>query len=256
MKYFNLISIVLLFYVFISCAPARKQTFLQEVNRRNVPAVGISFIEKKADHKLEPGDVVSIQVSSLTPANFDFFTGVNEFDSRVDPALTGYLLDGEGNIVLPQIGAVSLKGLTIAEAQNTIKTILTDYLDSPTVYVRLVSFKFTVIGEVSRPGQFSIYNNRVNILEALGMSGGLTEYANFEQVKLLRSRLGVSKLIYVNLLDANLPESDEYYLQPNDIVIVDQLKNKNFRRNSASNVTLFLSGIATIATVILAFDRL
>jgi polysaccharide export outer membrane protein len=134
--------------------------------------------------------------------------------------------------------------------------VLQEYLDTPSVDVRLVSFHFSVVGEVLRQGKYSILEDRINILEAVGMAGGLTEFANYETAKVLRTENGISTLHSVNLLSLNLPNSSFYYIRPNDVIIVDQLKNKNFRRNSAANIALILSAIATGVTLVLAVDNL
>ncbi len=241
---------------FFNCAPAKKQTLLNADYQATFPSDARNYVEQSGDYKLQPGDVISIKVSSLTPEEFNFFSKETSVFEGNDPLLSGFLLDRDGNIVLPQIGSVLVKGLTIPEVQEQLKKILSDYLDSPSVYARLVSFHYTVLGEVTRQGRFSLLQDRINLLEALGTAGGLTEYADYEQVKILRSENGVSKVHHVNILAENLPSNPLYYLQPNDVVIVGQLKNKNFRRNSAGNIGLILSGIATAATVIIAFDRL
>jgi polysaccharide export outer membrane protein len=215
-----------------------------------------AYSEKTTAYRLQPGDIVQIKVYSLTPGEFDFFEELSEIDLRTDPLLTGTLIGEDGTVILPAVGAVRVSGLTAREAQEKIRQVLVEYLDTPSVDVRLVSFDFAVVGEVQRQGKYGILEDRLNILEAIGMAGGLTEFANFETVKVLRSDNGVSTLHGVNLLDSNLPSSDYYYIQPNDVILVDQLKNKNFRRNSASNIALILSAVATGVTLILAVDNL
>ncbi len=243
-----------------SCTPAKKQTFIQE---SRTAALNISenrdlktYLEKRTDYNLQPGDIISIEITSLTPSQYDFFSASeNDLQFNQDPLLSGYLLDSEGYVVLPHIGKVLVSGLTVREAQERITTVVSDYLDSPNVYIRLVSFHFTILGEVIRQGKYNIYEDQINIMEAIGLGGGLTEYANFSNVRILRTENGVSKVGEVNLLEANLPTSPFYYLKPNDVVLISQVKTKNFRRNQASNIGLILSGIATIATVFIAFDR-
>jgi polysaccharide export outer membrane protein len=213
-------------------------------------------MEKVSEYRLQPGDVIQIKVYSLTPGEFDFFSELSDIDFRTDPLLTGTVIGADGSVVIPAVGPVGISGLTSREAQEKIRSILQEYLDTPSVDIRLVSFHFAVVGEVLRQGKFSILEDRINILEAIGMAGGLTESANFETVKVLRTDNGISSIQNVNLLDTNLPNSNFYYIKPNDVIIVDQLKNKNFRRNSAANIALILSTVATSITLILAIDNL
>lgn len=254
-------SIGVIIILSTACTPAKKTTYLS-------PNDGYKYglpnnfdlkahAEKREEYKLQPGDIISIDISSLTPNQYDFFSASeNELGAKVDPLLSGYLVDPNGEIVLPHIGSLKVSGLSISETQNTISRIVSEYLDSPQVYVRLISFHFTLLGEVARQGKYSIYEDQVNILEAIGTGEGLTEYANFSDIRIVRSENGLTKVVNVNLLSDNLPSSEYYYLKPNDIVIVGQLKTKNFRRNQASNISLILSFFATIATVFIAFDRL
>lgn len=246
----SITATILVAYFISSCAPARKQTYFDQATSER------SFIEHIAEYRLQPGDVVQIRVYSLTPGEFDFFQDLSEIDLRTDPLLTGTLIVADGTVILPAVGAVPIAGMTVREAQEKIRTVLVEYLDTPSVEVRMVSFHFAVIGEVYQQGKYGILEDRINILEAIGTAGGLTEFANYETVKVLRTDNGISTLHNVNLLDNTLPRSNYYYIRPNDVIIVDQLKNKNFRKNSASNIALILSAVATAVTLLLAVDNL
>jgi polysaccharide export outer membrane protein len=247
-----LLPVVVVFLVgsIFSCAPARDQTYFNDA----IP--GGTFPEKLSEYRLQAGDIVQIKVYSLTPSEFDFFGELSDIDLRTDPLLTGSLIGEDGTVILPAVGPVKVAGLTTRESQEKIRAVLQEYLDTPSVDVRLVSFHFSVVGEVLRQGKYSILEDRINILEAVGMAGGLTEFANYETAKVLRTENGISTLHSVNLLSLNLPNSSFYYIRPNDVIIVDQLKNKNFRRNSAANIALILSAIATGVTLVLAVDNL
>jgi polysaccharide export outer membrane protein len=249
-SYFLILASIVLMGAIFSCAPARKQTYFDQTT------IGKTFTENISEYRLQSGDIIQIKVYSLTPGEFDFFRELAEIDFRVDPLLSGTLVGEDGTVILPAVGPVRVSGLTPREAQEKIRTVLQDYLDTPSVDVRLVSFHFAVVGEVQRQGKYPILEDRINILEAVSMAGGLTEFANFETVKVLRTDNGISSLHGVNLLDNNLPNSNFYYIRPNDVIIVDQLKNKNFRRNSASNIALILSAVATGVTLVLAIDNL
>ena len=241
-----------------ACVPAKKQTYLYQNLSYDIPNTSgqRQLPEKHVEHVLQTGDVIRIDVSSLTPTEFNFFDKADNVDLRVDPLLTGYLVDQSGNITLPFIGEFRVGGMTVVQAQKEITKLLGEYLDSPTAIIRLVSFDYTVIGEVNRQGKFGVLENRVNILEAIGTAGGLTEFADYANIKILRSENGQSTTSTLNLLQDNLPTSPFYYLQPNDVIIVDQLQNKNFRKNSSSNIALILSAVGTTVTLILAIDRL
>ncbi len=235
--------VLVLAMLVVGCTPAKKQTYLQTGTSAAIPDFTNfkTYLEKRNEYQLQPGDIISIEITSLTPSQYDFFSASeNDIEFNKDPLLSGYLLDSEGYVVLPHIGKVLVNNLTVRAAQEQITKVVSDYLDSPNVYIRLVSFHFTILGEVLQQGKYNIFEDRINILEAIGLGGGLSEYADLSQVRVLRTENGVSKVGELDLLQGNLPTSPFYYLQPNDVVLVSQLKTKNFRRNQSSNISLIL----------------
>ena len=211
-----------------------------------------------SEYRLQPGDVIRIEVVSLTEKEFDIFKdeSSNQNTRNIDPILTGYLVDSNGYISLPFVGDILVQRLTAREVREKLNEILSEYLESPVANVRLISFNYTVMGEVIRQGKFDTFDDKINLLDAVATAGGLTQFADFKSVKLIRTEDGVSTMHYLNLLDGDLQGSDYFYIKPNDIIIVDQLKNKNFRLNSSRNIALVLSVIATSLTLLLAVDNL
>ncbi|MDN5203016.1 polysaccharide biosynthesis/export family protein [Fulvivirgaceae bacterium BMA10] len=254
------------FFVFAAfllsqCVPVRKQTLLQSKTEENKLAENANFSrmieEVDFEYRLQTGDIVTIRISSLTPDEFNPFLSLDDRQSEsTDPLLSGFLVDKEGYIILPHIGRVLVKGLTIREAQQKIEDLVGKTIDTPSVYMRLVSFHFSILGEVNRQGKYPTYEDKTNILEAIGVAGGLTEFADGASIKIVRTENGITGITKVNVLEEDIIGSYYYYLKPNDIIMVPALKTKNFRQNQANNLALIFSGIATIASVILVFDRI
>ena len=252
------LSILAAILIFSSCVPLEKQVYLQgnHYDKKTKEFYNLtSLLETDREYRLQADDVLALEISSLTANEYNFFYNKQNNINERDPILTGYLINEQGRVTLPVVGDVEVRGLTLTEAQDRIKTLLSEYLESPTVYVRLVNFRFTVLGEVNRQGSFLVSDPKMNVLEAVGMAEGLNQYANREVVQVVRSENGTSSINYVNLLDENLISSPYYYLQPNDIIVVSPLKTKNFRQNQSSNIALILSGLATAATIAIAYDR-
>jgi len=249
----NIFTVILCIELVLSCAPAKNQTYLY-----NAEPTRPAHEEVLSDYRLQPGDVIRIEVVSLTAKEFDIFKdeSVNQNNGNIDPILTGYIVDSNGYISLPFVGDILVQRLTVREVREKLNEILSEYLESPVANVRLISFNFTVIGEVIRQGRYDTFNDQINILDALATAGGVTEFANFKSVKLIRTEDGVSTMHYLNLLDGDLQGSDYFYIKPNDVIIVDQLNNKNFRLNSSRNIALVLGAITTALTVLLAVDNL
>lgn len=238
-----------LLVVFSGCISSKKETYLQNASAEK-------YVELPVEYVLQTDDIISVRISSLTPSEYNFFSSDSDPDYRIDPLLSGFLIDKSGNIQLPVLGAVNVKGLTLQEAQEKVKLLANEYLDEPTAYIRLVNFKFTLLGEVRREGTYSIYDSEINILEAIGMAGGLTNFADRANLKLVRTTDNVTTIHPINILSDQTIISDFYYLKPNDVIIVKPLKTKNFRQNQAGNIGLFFAGLTTIATLIIALDRL
>lgn len=260
----NLINKLLLL-VFLSCAcvPVKKQLLVQNKldEQKTVPLNSIvnKIEESPEEYVLQKDDIVSVKISSIALSEANFFEAgaiQNENNRNIDPALTGYAIARDGTIQLPEIGRIQIENLTIKEAEEKISGIAANYVESPTVYIRLLNFRISILGEVIRQGTFPTFNTDMTILEAIGLGFGLTEFADNSKVKVIRTVNDVSQIGYVNLLDENLISSQFYHLQPNDVIVVPPLKAKNFRSNNSRNISLILNVLTTLTTVVLLIDRL
>ena len=252
--------VVFLGFVVYSCVPNKKVLYLQGNTdlHENVPKDSVLRHHEilPYDYKLQDEDALSIQISSLTPKEYDFFSlGLPQNSANLSNqnsgALHGYLIDPEGNIEFPVVGKVQLAGLTIYEAEQKIKKIAEEYLEQPMVRVRLLNFRFTVVGEVKGGGQvLNTYNNRITIMEGLGLAGGMSDLADRANVKIIRQQNNDAKVFYVNLLSEDLVNSPFYYLHPNDIIVVPPLKQRPFRQYFGPNLSLIISSLSLFILVL------
>jgi len=214
---------------------------------------------------IQPDDLLSITVNSLsTESNMLFNQGVlGTLGSKVSDGsnstetIEGYLVDQEGYINFPVVGEIKLGGLTKADATDTIQSILSrDYIKNPTVNIRFLNFKITVLGEVKNPSVITIPTEKINILEAISMAGDMTVVGRRENVLIIREFDGQREFIRVNLNDKNLVQSPEYYLRQNDIVFVEADKYKAAQASLArSNTQFYLSIGVSLATLVVLLDR-
>lgn len=212
----------------------------------------------RKEYLLQTGDVVSVRVKTLDEASESYFnlSSVNAFNQFNLQALyvNGYSIDKDGNITLPEVGDVEIANLSVEKAAKVIQEKLIDYLSNATVLVKLVSFKITVLGEVSNPGYYYIYNDQATILEGLGLAGDLSDFGNRKNITLVRQTENGSKAILIDLKDPDLLGSDYYYLSPNDVIYVQPLRAKNARGNLSTLTVLgVLFGGISSAVLLLQF---
>lgn len=243
---------------FASCVPNKRIAYLQkdDVNKSDLPkdTVVRSYQVNEYDYKIQPEDIISVQFESLTPKDLDFLNqsaATNIGDASTAGALMlGELVDQKGEIPVLFLGNVEVAGLTVFQVQEKLQKAVAVYLDSPVVKVRLLNFRFTILGQVTREGTIVVTNNRVTLLEAIGLSGGLGEMADRANIKLVRHINGKTTIQYINLLDENFIKSPYYYLHQNDVLIVPALKQRPFRSYFGQNLALVVSTLSLIVLTI------
>ena len=213
---------------------------------------------ERSVYRLQPSDILSVQIKSAGQTELSnlFNVGSLQNTAFASPGsfyLEGYSVDNAGNITLPVLGELLVKGLTLGEAQDLIQEHTDKYLNNATVIVKLTSFRVTVLGEVKSPGHYFIYNNQANILEALGMAGDLTQYGNRKNVKLIRQVPTGSKVAILSLNDPGLLTSEFYYMSPGDVLYVEPLK-AHTKRTNIEVLSVVFSAITTAVLILSYID--
>jgi polysaccharide export outer membrane protein len=217
-----------LFLTVTSCLSAKKvvyfQTDLESANSVRMPEPYTPVINS--------GDVLSIQVNSLNAEASTFFNpyasmalanirSAQPTNSSGLPEISGYLVAPSGEIELPLIGQVNAKGLTITQIRNEIREALKPYLKEPTVNVRNLNFRISVLGEVTRPSLFTVPNDQITLIEALSLAGDATIYGRRDNILVVREENGQKTFSRLDITKRNFFHSPYYYLHPNDIVYVE-----------------------------------
>ncbi len=184
---------------------------------------------------IQADDILSIKVSSRKPADVVAFQLERENQvqggqgANALGVLDGYRVNEEGKIYLPFIGEVTAAGKTVSELRKEIATALqSGFITDASVQVRFLNFRVTILGEVTLPSAYTIPNERLTVLEAIGMAGDFTPYAKRNTVLIIRERNDVREFVRINTQDKSLFQSPYFYLQPNDLVYVAPLKAKKY----------------------------
>lgn len=201
-----------------------------------------SMLQKKAleyEPILQKGDILSIVVITPNETSSRLFNRPNASDgataesSQGGGAGTGYLVDEKGNISIPYIGYVKAAGLSRMELTDTLTRRLRQYVDSATVTVRLLNYRITILGEVAKPGTFTIPSERVSILDAIGLAGDLTVYGKRNNIRVIRQTDNGRETGTIDLNKGDIFGSPFFYLRQNDVVYVEM----NDRKMAATDQT-------------------
>lgn len=209
-------------------------------------------------------DLLSITVMGMDPESVlpfnmpvsqQFATNVGGY-SQGAPTPPGYLIDGAGEIDFPVIGKIKLAGLTRTEAVELLKSKLSAYVAKPNVNIRILNFKVTVLGEVKNPGTFTIPNERVTLLEAIGIAGDLLITGVRKNVLVIRDEDGKKTETRIDLTTTEVFNSPVYYLQQNDVVYVEPNRAKmNSSVVNAANIGIAVSVLSLLITMATLLSR-
>ncbi len=233
----------------VSCVPVKKISYVQsKENLADSEVEKLYFVGVPQDNLIRPGDELYIRITSAdeTPTNL---TEGRQYIS--DPSLLSHTVNPDGMIKLPYIGRIHVTDLNLGQASDSIENALSQYLYYPSVFIKFVNNKITVLGEVNRPGVYMFNYKNVNILQAIGYANDVGTYGNREHVLLVREEGVVKTKHYLDLTDDKLLESPWYLLKSNDIIYVEPLRRKKWDMNTVP-YNLILSVIST-AIVILTF---
>lgn len=250
---FSVLSIFLVF-VFSSCASRTDMAYLNDLGN-------LKTIDSKVDYevKLQKDDLLSIIVSAENPeVTYPFNLPQIQVNYSVEgsqASIKTYLIDKEGYIDFPVLGKVKLDNLTRLEANQKLTQLISKHIKNPSVNLRILNYKVSVLGEVNKPGSFSIQSDRVTLLEVLSMAGDMTIFGKRNNVLIIRESEGRKTYARIDITKSNFVESPYYYLTQNDVIIVEPNKTKMNSSNFGPNVTTTLSVISLLTTVILLITR-
>lgn len=203
---------------------------------------------------VQKGDQLVIFVTAknmevVKPFNQAYYSSQNSISttpSSSNSTEKTYLVNSEGDIDFPILGAINTTDKTLEEVKNDLTQRITAYVKNPTVTVRLANFKVTVLGEVTRPGQYSLPEVNPTLLSAIGIAGDLTMYGKREDILIVRNVDGQPTKERLNLLDANFVNSPYFYLKQGDVIYVSSNETKAKIARQDPNTSIYLAVAGTI----------
>ncbi|MCK8480616.1 polysaccharide biosynthesis/export family protein [Psychroserpens algicola] len=259
-KQFNNIPklvLVIALVVLSSCGSRKNIVYFQDEPITNE---SLSQLDNKFEIRYKPNDILTIDVSAevaesvsafnLPVAAYDTSGGVN---TQTNILRQTYLIDPDGNIEFPVLGTIKIGGLTRVEATKMLKEKIGEYVKEFIVNIRLINFTITVLGEVNRPGAYTIQDERVSLTEALGLAGDLTIYGKRNNIFLIREVDGQKKYAKYDLTSINVVNSPVYYLSQNDVIYVEPNNTRVKTSTYNPNTGVLISAVSTLATIVAIF---
>jgi polysaccharide export outer membrane protein len=239
------------FLLLITSCIGYKKTLYFQGNQETLPPPNLAQI-----YKLRIHDVVQIKIINPDTESNAALSTADQSSMQTtaeDAYFKDYYINDSGYVELPFIGKMKLTGYTMMQVDSLISIEAVEYYSHVSVDVKLASFKFIALGEFKNPGQCFVSNETCTIYEAIAIAGDASDYSNNEKVQLIRTLEDGSKKIYrINLTDYSSFTSDNYFIQPNDILYLQPQKAKVDKQN----ITYLSIALSTLSLVLLILSRI
>ena len=244
----------------MSCKTTTNNIYFQDLDNQ-MPTITEQSVNYTP--RIAPDDQLSITVSGTDPnavAAFNMplasYLAPGETNVTSTPVLHTYLVNSRGEIDFPVLGKVQVANMTRGELTDMMTEKISAYVKSPIVTIQIRNFKVSVLGEVNKPGTVNVPNERLSVLDALGMAGDLTIYGNRTNVLLIRDNNGQKEYHRFDLTSSETLTSPYYYLQQNDVLYVEPNKarkgNAKYSQSGQFNVSLastIISALSVLASL-------
>lgn len=256
------LTFALLAIMFTSCIPTKELIYFQGEPSENQALKKL----QNEPYRLQVNDMLDIQIKSADQKLVELFQPTTSDNNNIRYStetlyFTSYTIDRYGNIRLPYIGEINVLGYTSTEVRKKVEKEFETYFKNPEdvfIKVKLAGIRFTVLGEVNSTGSKILYLNQVNLVEALATAGDITITGNRKNVTVFRKNIDGTKRYVVNMLDINSFDSDNFFIQSNDIIYVEPLKQKSWGTGTTGLQTLtsLIAVLSLVTTTILLINAL
>ena len=250
----NKLLIIILIGLMQSCVSKKEILYMQDVDAYNQSE--LTYLSTT----LQPNDILKISVGALVPETalpYNRFPSTGQGGDTETMKLEGYLVSLDQTITFPVLGVLSVKDKTPGELEQDLRRKLEEggHLVSPSVAVRLLNAKVTLLGEVNSPGTYTFTESNVTLLQAIGLAGDLTIYGKRDDVVLIREVDGVRTVAHLDLTTANWLNSPYQVVQPNDVIIVNQNPAKVTSAGFIANIGTLISVTSVVLSMVILLTR-
>lgn len=258
----KLLVVIFFLALLSSCATNKKISYFRDIPDSiflTAKNINTSSFEEPL---IQPNDILQVSILSLDPQLNNMFTLANSVAFSVQPSssnvpagaptIAGFLVDKKGIIELPVIGKIKVAGLSTGAARDLIHDRVAGYYKDPVINVRFANFNITVLGEVARPATYVVPNEKVSVLDAIGMAGDLTIFGKRENILLIRDSSGQKKYVRFDLNSSAMFKSPYFYLRQGDVIYVEPGKAKIAASDGVKTrtITLVASGLSVLIVLL------
>lgn len=241
------IFLILIFIIFLgSCVTSKNLKYVENVNEQNNNV----FTNKKVTKTIQSNDFLYIDVLSVDDKTASIFNNKALMMTNMDIYTISYQISNDGFLEFPFVGQIYLKDLTLKEAKTKIEAALSQYVSNISLNIKFVNNSITVLGEVSRQGKYTFPNDQINVFDALGLAGGIGDYGDRSKVVLVRELDSKIEYLTLDLTDKKIAGSPNYYLKPNDILIVYPIKARYSGLRQYGLEALLITSFSVIVSAI------
>ncbi|MFK7831991.1 MAG: polysaccharide biosynthesis/export family protein [Winogradskyella sp.] len=265
MKRIKLLIIVLSCVIVSSCIPHKDIVYLQDKEGSSTDTISNNLYEIQKPYRVQINDILNVRVKALDQETVSILNPAGEENLNAESAerayFDGFTIDVHGNIRIPTLGKINVLGYTCEEIEKRIEKQLLEeqFKEAANIFVtvKLAGLRFTVNGEIGAPGSLTLFQERVNIFEAIANAGEIPVTGNRKEIQIIRQYPQGQRIHTLDITDINVMKSPYYYIQPNDIIYVKPLKQKTWGTGTNGGETLatVVSIITLLTTTILLIER-
>lgn len=251
------------FFIIVSCTARDKGSDLNYM--QNIEQIATEEAIKNTASTLQVGDQLVILVTAkdmdvVKPFNQNYSSGEisqtslpsSNMPTQGQTVISGplYIIDSKNEIDFPVLGKLSTAGKTLVEFKDDLRSKLNEYIKNPSISIRITNYKVTILGEVTKPGQYVIPDGQTTLLNALGLAGDLTMYGKREDILIVRTENGHVEKARINILKADFIKSNYYNLKQGDVIYVSPNETKEKTAKLDPNMPIYISVAGIVVTIL------